>query len=557
MPKVLNSLIAEPVENKPSVLVFKKQLRWMLFLRVVFLTLILGLNLLLQSAEHLIITPPYYYVATFIGCVYFYTICSALILETIKHYSIFAYFQILIDVVLVSILIYYSGGSQSIYTIIYFFPIIAGSIILFRRGGMAPAAASTLAFGIILFMEFFGYHPAFFEDFIYRPLVDIRSVMNFFSIHGLTFFIIAILSSVLSERLRRTEKELISATLKYDQLSVLYKKIFDDIPSGIITVINQKNIISINSAAEKITGYTAAEVIGQDINRIFPHLKLETDRSFRSEVQLTKKDNENIPIGYSFAKLNMPGSEDIYEVITLQDLSETKQMEKQILQAQKMATLGEMAAGIAHDLRNPLAAISGAAELLNASGDVKPRNQGLMNIITRECYRLQTSIADFLAFSKPLEPEKEWVALQPLINEVIQVLQHSKDWPDKCKPVINIPEKMDCWADPQQIREVFLNIMHNSCIALRSMEGEVRFNASEEEDDTGAEKTVLTIEDTGRGISDLVINKIFEPFFTTRENGTGLGLSIVKQIVNAHGGAITMSSAVDKGTVTELRLPLP
>ncbi len=421
---------------------------------------------------------------------------------------------------------------------------------------MAAAAASTLGYGTILCLEYFGYHPDFLDDYWYRPLGDIRSVLNFFSIHGLTFFITAILSSLLSGRLLRTEKELISTTLKYDQLSVLYKKIFDDIPSGII-VLNQKNMISFNPASENITGFRSDEVVGKDINLPFPNLKLDADMNFRSEVEITTKDRKNIPIGYSSAKLNMPGTEDNFQIVTLQDLSQTKQLEKQMMQAKKMATIGEMAAGIAHELRNPLAAISGAAEVIDASGDIKSHNQGLMNIITRECNRLQSSINDFLSFSKPIEPEKEWVPLLPLVEEVIQLLKHTHDWAADCKSFIDIPEKMDCWADPQQIRQLLLNIFHNSCMALKSRDDEVRVIAREDADDSGAEKTVLTIIDNGRGIPDLIIDKIYDPFFTTRENGTGLGLSIAKQIVNTHGGGITISSKEHQGTTTEVWLPLP
>ncbi len=554
---MLNSFFAKPVENLAAAAVYKRQLQWLLFLRVVFLTLLLGINYFLQSAEKYIIVPSFYYLVTFIAGVYIYTICSALVLKFIRRYSTFAYAQILVDVLLITILIYYSGGSQSIFIILYFFPIIAGSYILFRRGGLAPAAASTIAYGIILTLEYTGYHPAFFSDFWYRPLRDMRSVMNYFSVHGLTFFVTAILSALLTEKLRRTEKALLSTTLKYDQLTVLYKKIFDDIPSGVITVINQKNILSFNPAAEKITGFSAKEISGTDINKAFPGLKLDTDINPRPEIEITKKNGENIPIGYSFAKLNMPGTDDKYEVITLQDLSETKHMEKQILQAGKMATIGEMAAGIAHELRNPLAAISGAAEVLDASGDIKSEHQGLMNIITRECLRLQNTISEFLSFSKPMEPEKEFVRLLPLVKEMFQILQHTQDWPEKCKAVVDIQGKMDCWADPQQIHKLLLNLLHNSCLALKNMEGEIRVTARETEDDAGAERTVITISDTGLGIPERVGDKIYEPFYTTRESGTGLGLSIVKQIISVHEGGITITSNENAGTTAEFWLPLP
>ena len=529
----------------------------MLFLRVVVLTILLGLNLLLHSAEKHIIVPPFQYVAIFIAAVYLFTICSALFLKFIKRYSTFAYAQILIDVLLISVLLFFSGGSQSIFTILYFFPIITGSFILFRRGGLAPAAASTLCYGAILILEYTGYHPSYFEEFWYRPLGDIRSVLNFFSIHGFTFFITAILSSLLSERLRRTEKALISTSLKFDQLSVLYKQIFDDIPSGVITVLNSRNIVSFNPASEKITGYIGAEIIGRDITEIFPDLELVGENSHRSEEELVKKNGEKIPVGYSFAKLNMPGSTDKYQIITLQDLSETKLMEKQVMQAEKMATIGGMAAGIAHELRNPLAAISGAAQVLDASGILQSQNQGLMNIITRECNRLQNSITDFLQFSKPSSPEKEWVPLLPLVEEVIQLLEHTQDWPAKCKAIADIPEKMDCWADAQQIHKLIINLLHNSCVAVRSREGEIRIIARETTEETGEERTVLTITDNGIGISDLIIDQVFEPFFTTRENGTGLGLSIAKQIVETHDGSITISSRENESTTVEVWLPLP
>ena len=157
-----------------------------------------------------------------------------------------------------------------------------------------------------------------------------------------------------------------------------------------------------------------------------------------------------------------------------------------------------------------------------------------------------------------MEPEKEFLPLLPLVKEVIQVLQHTHDWPVKCQAVVvEIPEKMDCWADPQQIRRLLLNILHNSCIALKNKGGEIRVIAKEAMDDAGTEKTVLTVIDTGQGISDLIIDKVYEPFFTTRENGTGLGLSIVKQIVAAHEGGITITSSENEGTTAEIWLPLP
>ncbi|MFC1837906.1 ATP-binding protein, partial [Thermodesulfobacteriota bacterium] len=142
-------------------------------------------------------------------------------------------------------------------------------------------------------------------------------------------------------------------------------------------------------------------------------------------------------------------------------------------------------------------------------------------------------------------------------SELIQLLQYTQDWPRMCESHIDIPDNIDCWADPEQIRKLLLNILHNCCIALKNMEGEIRVTAEEVSDDSGAEKTVIRITDNGTGIPELIIDKIFDPFFTTRENGTGLGLSIVKQIVMAHEGGITISSKERQETTAEVWLPLP
>jgi signal transduction histidine kinase len=175
-----------------------------------------------------------------------------------------------------------------------------------------------------------------------------------------------------------------------------------------------------------------------------------------------------------------------------------------------------------------------------------------MNIITRECNRLQNTITDFLQFSKPASPEKEWVPLLPLVEEVIQLLEHSHDWPVECKAIADIPEKMDCWADAQQIHKLMINLLHNSCVAVRNKEGEIRIIARETTEETGEERTVLTIIDNGIGISDLIIDQVFEPFFTTKHNGTGLGTAIVFRILKENNASIQVESTKGEGTTFTL-----
>lgn len=536
----------------------KKQTLLLLFSRVVLLTMLLGINTLLQSKERAIIIPPLHYITYFIAAVYLFTIISAMQIRHVTRFRQFAFLQLLTDTALVTCLVFFSGSSQSIFVSIYFFPIIAGSFVLLRRGGLALAATSTLGYGTILFFEQIGYYPQFYADFWFRPIANYLVLMNYFSIHGLTFFAAAILSTLLAERLQRTEKALSQTTLKLDQLSLLYKQIFDDITTGIITVDNNDTITSFNRESEKISGYRAHEVVGRNIQKIFANIELHDQDKMRPIVEISGKDGSNTPVGYSCTKLNMPGDCRDCRVITLQNLSEIKQMEEQVRQAEKMATIGEMTASIAHEFRNPLTAISGSAEIFLHDLDENSTQYGLMKIILRECNRLEDSIADFLEFAKPATPEKEWLVISKAIDEVVQLLKQANIYHPNYTLIMDIEEKMACWCDPQHLHQLLNNLLHNSCTAMRGNEaGEIRITAKEETAADGLDYTILTVADTGEGIPAANMNRIFEPFFTTRDNGTGLGLAIVDKIVASHDGKIKVASRPGELTTFEVSLPLP
>ena len=537
----------------------KRQLQWLLFLRVLLLSLLLGINLLLlKSASQKIVIPPLSYISYFIAGVYLFTIVSALTLRKLKYYVKFAYFQIVVDSFLVSLLVYFSGGNQSIFSTVYFFPIIAGSFILLRRGGLALAAICTIGYGIILTLELYKYTPNYFYNFWYMPIVSPLVAANFFAVHGITFFAAAILSAILSERLHRTESALSRTTQNFDQLSLLYKQIFDDINTGIITIDSDTKITTFNPAAERISAFQADEVIGRSLEQKLPDIELKRRGNIRPVTDLTRKDGKRIPMGYSWTALHsIDGCADC-QVITLQDLSEIKNMEDQVRQAEKMAALGEMAAGIAHEFRNPLAAISGSAQMLKKELGNDPAHHGLMKIIVRECSRLDKSIADFLQFSKPARPEKEWLRLDKLLADTFQLLKQASDWQDNCRLISELPDKMACWGDAQQLRRVLRNLMENGCMAMNGRAGEIKIVGREVQEEDGSEKTIINVIDNGPGIPEEIRDKIFEPFFTTRDNGTGLGLAIVHQIIDSHGGTIKVTCEKPPGATNfEISLPLP
>ncbi len=544
-----------PLRLDPGLI--REHLKWLFFLRVIFLSLFLGLSIILHPSSQTLIIPPLAYITYFIAGVYLYTILSALVLKKIKKIVTFAHGQVLIDTLLVTLLIYSSGGSQSIFIPVYFFPIIAGSIILLRHGGLATAAAGTLGYGVVLLLEYLGYYPGFFANYAYRPPRDFMVMLNYFAIHGLSFFLAAFLSALLAEQLRKTEKALNLTSRRFDRLHFLYKQIFDDIATGIITLDENGLIGSFNRASEKITGFSGPEVLGRPLADIFPQLRTLAQAASRPATELVRKDGRRIPVAYSCSKLNMPDNCEGCQVITLQDLSEIKKMEKQVQQAEKMAAIGEMAAGVAHEFRNPLAAISGSAEVLRQEIEPGSPGQRLLEIIIRECNRQEESISDFLMFSKPGPPEREWVPLASLVREVIMLLRQSKNWQDRFQTRVNIPAQLDCWADPQQLTQVFVNLLGNSCQALASQGDTIRIDAKEFTAEDGRPRTEIRISDNGPGIAPADLEKIFEPFFTTREKGTGLGLAIVQQIIASHNGAIRAHGRPGRGATFEILLPCP
>lgn len=531
-------------------------LQWLLFLRVIIVSILLGISVILQTKTHALLIPPLPQVAYFIAAIYLLTIISALAMKFVSDYRSFAIFQTVSDALMAAFIVYATGGSQSIFTITYFLPIVSGSFILLRLGGLLMAAISTISYGFLLLVEFLYGH--LFLKGLTSPLADPFVAMHFFAIHGIVFFISAGLCVMVFERMRRTESALFQSNIDYDRLYLLYKQVFDDISTGIVTVEAAGNISSINPSAELICGYPARELIGQRFEHIFPGFVHHSDDNLlRQLIEISKKDGSKIPVGYSWAKLNMPDYEDC-RVYTMQDLSRIRAMEKQIKQAEKMATIGGMAAGIAHEFRNPLAAISGAAQMLQDEVARSSSSRKLVEIIARESTRLAGTIDDFLLFSKPAEPDRQWFLLKELVEETIALLQQSRKWPShNCRTVSGVYDNLDCWGDPRQIQQVLLNLISNACQAMGEQGGEIEITAEIAGSPGGVENLVIRVADNGPGIGESIRESIFEPFFTTRENGTGLGLAIVRQLVESHEGTVRVDSVVGKGSTFTISLPLP
>ncbi|MDR3628754.1 MAG: ATP-binding protein [Desulfocapsaceae bacterium] len=553
--------------------ILRGQLQWMLFLRVVLYTLLLGVSFFLGNPEYNAIVLPKHLFILLILTVYLTSIGSAILLAGMQsHLRTFAFCQNLLDTFFASLLVYFTGASQSIFSTVFFFPIISGGLITPRKGGLIAAAAATLQYATILGLEYNFYYPSYFSLYNFVPVHSISFCLEHISVKGLTFFLAALLSTMFGNRLKKTEAALSSTIRSYDELAILYKQIFDNINTGIITLNADDIITSANEATGHITGYHPSFLIGKKISALFPSLRLRTEASRLSD-DLVKNDGTQIRIGYSISRL--PQSEhplpearkaqildENKKLVTLRNIGEIEKLERQLRQREKMAAIGMMSAGIAHDFRNPLTAISGSAQVLAAefSTDISEESQSnyeLATIIVRESNRLIATIADFLKFARPENATKIWFSLGGCLNEVIQVCRANPSWPATCRITMQFDSNLDIWADERQFFTVFSHLINNAVAYCPADREEIIIAAHEQADNNGQAEMLIDISDNGPGIPQNLHEKIFEPFFTRRADGTGLGLAIVRQTIHEHQGTIKIGKSEAGGARFTISLPLP
>lgn len=549
--------------------VLRNQLLSMLVLRVILYTLLLMMSYIFHGSQFQFITIPPHLLLFLVFTVYITSFFSAFFLLIFQgSLTAFGFSQNLLDTCFVTMLIFFSGSSNSTFTSVFFFPIVAGGLILPKRGGILAATASTLLYGSLLFLEAYGFYPSYLTDNVNFSGVDLNVSLNHFAINGVSFFLAAFVSTLVGIRSQNTEIALSVSLKKYDRLANLYKRIFDNISTGIITIDSTGTITSANNAVQKITGLAPLTLVGKQLNDKLPCLEL-TFENQRLTTDFTKANEVTVRIGYAYMDI---AKEDTHPetrtkndtIITLKDIGELEKLERQVRQTEKLAAIGMMSASIAHDFRNPLTAISGSAQILanEFSNDTKTdyTNYELSNIIIRESDRLIDTIADFLKFSRPEHANCEWFSLLSCLEEAIEVLQAAPDWSQSIDISLHIKSTIDIWADRKQMFTVFSHIIQNGLSFCPEGKEKIHIRAREidaRDTDNGNDAVEIVISDNGTGIQQGQEDLIFEPFYTTRADGTGLGLAIVKQTVDEHHGQIEVTNHEDGGSVFTIRLPIP
>jgi len=523
--------------------------------RLVLTALLLGSLDLFQYHYHIYhfpqVTLVYFAFAVLsLSAVYWY------LLKKIKNLPLLAYLQIGGDILLISWLVSLTGGIDSGFSLLYHVIIIAASIILYRRGGYLSASLASILYGSMLDMQYYNVL-GFTRSQNFTPF----QVLYLLFVNILSFYLVAILSSYLSERLRKTRQELQEKSLDFEDLRVIQDHILRSVGSGIVTMNMAGEITSWNNAAEQITGYRFEDarnnwksIFGDSIKGLFGQTDDLKEHPVRFEGQIVKRDGSNAVLGFtaSLLKDDLDAVRGI--ILTFQDITRIVVMEEQMRRQERLASVGSLAAGIAHEIRNPLASISGSIQMLQGELDLEDDHRNLMDIVLRETDRLNTIITEFLDYARPRSGLRERLDLQSLLQETIVLFKNSRDFRAGIDIRSAIAPQMTVAGDSQRLRQVFWNLLINAAQAI-SDNGAISVSASPGMGDH-SDEVIIRISDTGAGITEEHLQSIFDPFFTTKTNGTGLGLAIVYSIIEDHGGSIDVKSGSGKGSIFTICLPI-
>lgn len=524
-----------------------RRLRVLILTRALVVTLLLGSFYFFQIGGLGILSPIIF--SYFIISLYILTIIYALTLKWIKtlsSLSVFAYVQIVIDVITEVFLVYLTGGIESWFSFTFLLSIISASIMLNRRASYYTASLSIVLYGILVEFQFYYLLPT-----ITGNVYSVKDSLYNISTHTVAFYLMAFLSGYLSERLHVATQTLKRKDTYIDNLRAISRDIIESMPSGIFTADLNSRIITFNTAAQKITGYTCTDAIGKTPRGIFPFLKKLNmeDECERADGEIYNK-GKTVPVGIRLSTLRNSSGVQIGMMGIFQDLTKLKAMEAEIKTKERLAFIGELSALIAHELRNPLASLKASVEMLREGKVTDQHADQLMGIALSEVDRLNGIVTDFLFYAKPQRLNKSPFDLLRSLRDVITLLRSSKTDKANVKITENFSGELLAIADSGQLQQVFWNLGNNAMDAV-SEGGEVIISAEKKHD-----ILEVVFRDTGVGIDEEDIEKIFYPFFTTKEKGTGLGLAIAQRIAEGHGGKITVESR-GKGTGATFTIILP
>jgi two-component system sensor histidine kinase PilS (NtrC family) len=470
-----------------------------------------------------------------LGAVYALSLCWLALVRLSSSDAWQAYAQIAVDLILITWTVNRTGGIDSSFSSLYFLEIVMSSILLERRGAFLAATASSVIVLAHMDLAYFGYIPS-----TTRAWPELTTLQYLISLNIFGFCSVAYLSNFLAQSWRHAGAELKKSTGQVAFLQAFSDRIIDSLGSGLVTTDLEGNVYLFNHAAQDITGHTSDQALRMTVWQIFPGM-LSKVESARFEVMTSRRDGKEVYLRFSVSPIMIDDKKTAGYVWCFDDQTELRVLERRMRQKEQMAAIGIMSAGIAHEIRNPLASITGSFKMLKSDLNLDADQQNLADIITREAERLNRTISEFLSYARPIAPKPKTLDLSQLVSDMVHLMRNSAD----LTPAHNIETRLDpveANVDESMMRQVFYNLASN---AFKAMPEGGTLTISVERRSAGVR---IQFADTGIGLAEDELKRLFVPFNSSFRNGTGLGLPIVYQIVTAHNGMITVKSRKGAGT---------
>jgi two-component system sensor histidine kinase PilS (NtrC family) len=499
------------------------------------------------------------------------TVVYAAAFRFIRSAARFGAIQLATDIGIVTSLVFFSGGADSIFSFLYLPITVYGAVLFDRRGAYGAAVLASLGYGAVLLSA----EPIEMAS-VLRGTASLERVFSLWVVQTSALLLVALLSSALARELRIAGEALSESASDLVRLRHLHQHTVDSLNSGLLTTDSEGRVRSLNPEAERLAGCSLSEALGRDLEEVLPGVReaLKVGREtpaggrIRARMLLQHPGGLKRHLGLASSILRDGDGCATGWVVIFQDVTEVVAMEQELRRSERLAGVGQLAADIAHEIRNPLAAISGSVEMLESGlgedeRDLEPRR--LMRIVLREIDRLNDLITEFLQFARPAPTKRTPVDLGAVIEELVGMFEVAR--PQGVVLEVDVGRRSTALADPTQVRQILWNLILNAVQAmpeggrLRISVAEIveapQEGASEDRNEATGEAgfVEVTVADTGVGIAPEVLERIFDPFFTTKPDGSGLGLATVHRIVEANGGSLRVESHVGEGTALRVRFP--
>ncbi len=522
--------------------------RLIILLRPIIATVVIGPEIYFRKSE------PFSQVFPLVAVIlasYFASIIFYLILITGKRGTVYDFAQTVSDTVIISGLVYYTGSIYSPYTLLYFLNIIEGSLSLHPVGSFtitSIATASFIAMGVVWMNRHFSPE----MDSLTFNIEVVRNFLKVF-IFSLFFYLATALTIYFKERFTAGARALEAVLMTTDD-------ILENINSGIITIDKSGKIKQFNPAAMSILSLEVKSILGKSYREVFPERlrnlsnlisSFSCEEKEQKRLEITNEDGKLIPIMIAISEMRRENVDFGGKIINIVDLTEEEEVQKRLRTTDRMKTALELSAGIAHEIRNPLASIQGAIEVIMK--EIKPSGRvgKLVDLVLKEAERLNNIIERFLQFVRIPRRERRNADITLILRDVVELVKNHPMYNKGIEIKTKFPkETFIVFIDPEQIKQVFLNILLNAFAAV-GKEGRINLGFSKKNNRCG-----VIFKDNGHGIEKENIEKIFQPFFSNNPEGSGLGLSVAHRIVEQHKGEITVESRMEEGSIFTVWLPL-